>query len=232
MHDIVRQSAILAARQAKFLMNELRKTTEGNIHCATMAVPRARVLDLMKVSVSLGVDMHSSLTPQASCRVFNTTYNPERVRIGSHIMHQRLKGASVASYYPPRIGTIAQLRSLYPQHELTDDAEEDWLEHLNVARSRGKAVPKKKRTAAGAFAGFSGEPGAIADNLQSRRSTTRGSKRTPATRYPLRDAVYQLYKRASDGVHLAREAPEIYRSQKRNHIHHQHARMPQNQPSS
>lgn len=50
MHDTVRQSAILAARQAKFLMNELRKTTEGNIHCATMAVPRARVLDLMKVS--------------------------------------------------------------------------------------------------------------------------------------------------------------------------------------
>ncbi|KAF2992922.1 mitochondral 37S ribosomal protein S27 [Curvularia kusanoi] len=97
-----------------------------------MAVPRARVLDLMK----------------ASCRVFNTTYNPERVRIGSHIMRQRLKGASVASYYPPRIGTIAQLRSLYPENELLDDEEEDWLEHLNVARSRGKSVPKKKRTAA------------------------------------------------------------------------------------
>lgn len=71
-------------------------------------------------------------------------------------MHQRLKGASVASYYPPRIGTIAQLRSLYPENELLDDAEEDWLEHLNVARSRGKAVPKKKRTAAGTFAGCRG----------------------------------------------------------------------------
>lgn len=69
-------------------------------------------------------------------------------------MHQRLKGASVASYYPPRIGTIAQLRSLYPENELQDGAEEDWLEHLNVARSRGKAVPKKKRTAAGAFVGI------------------------------------------------------------------------------
>lgn len=67
-------------------------------------------------------------------------------------MRQRLKGAAVASYYPPRIGTIAQLRSLYPQHEILDEDEEDWIEHLNVARSRGKAVPKKKRTAAGTLA--------------------------------------------------------------------------------
>lgn len=66
-------------------------------------------------------------------------------------MRQRLKGASVASYYPSRIGTVAQLRSLYPMHEILDDDEEDWLEHLNVARSRGKATPKKKRTAAGTF---------------------------------------------------------------------------------
>jgi hypothetical protein len=55
----------------------------------------------------------------------------------------------VASYYPPRIATIKQLRSLYPQHEIIDEDEEDWLEHHNVARSRGKGTPKKKRTAAG-----------------------------------------------------------------------------------
>jgi small subunit ribosomal protein S33 len=101
----------------------------------TMAVPRQRVLALM----------------QASCRVFNTTYNPDRVRLGSRILHQRLKGAAVASYYPPRIGTIPQLRSLYPEHEILDDKEEDWLEHLGVAKSRGKSPPKKKRTAEGGF---------------------------------------------------------------------------------
>ncbi|KAJ4302771.1 hypothetical protein N0V90_001662 [Kalmusia sp. IMI 367209] len=84
-----------------------------------MAVPRSRVLDLMK-----------------------------RIRLGSRILHQRLKGPSVASYYPPRIGTIPQLRKLYPNFEIIDEKEEDWLEHLNVARSRGKAPPKKKRTAA------------------------------------------------------------------------------------
>ncbi|EUC33526.1 hypothetical protein COCVIDRAFT_34903 [Bipolaris victoriae FI3] len=97
-----------------------------------MAVPRQRVLDLMRVQ----------------CKVFNTTYNPERLRLGSRILHQRLKGPSVASYYPPRIGTIPQLRSLYPEHQIIDEAEEDWLEHLNVAKSRGKGAPKKKRTAA------------------------------------------------------------------------------------
>jgi small subunit ribosomal protein S33 len=98
-----------------------------------MAVPRQRVLALM----------------QASCRVFNTTYNPDRVRLGSRILHQRLKGPAVASYYPPRIGTIPQLRALYPQNEILDDKEEDWLEHLGVAKSRGKSPPKKKRTAEG-----------------------------------------------------------------------------------
>ncbi|KAF2253946.1 hypothetical protein BU26DRAFT_561208 [Trematosphaeria pertusa] len=97
-----------------------------------MAVPRQRILDLMKVQ----------------CRVFNTTYNPERLRLGSRILHQRLKGPSVASYYPPRIGAISQLRKLYPKFEIIDEEEEDWIEHLNMARSRGKAPPKKKRTAA------------------------------------------------------------------------------------
>jgi hypothetical protein len=41
------------------------------------------------------------------------------------------------------------LRSLYPQHEIIDDEEEDWLEHHQLARARGKGTPKKKRTAAG-----------------------------------------------------------------------------------
>ncbi|EDU40647.1 Mitochondrial ribosomal protein of the small protein [Pyrenophora tritici-repentis] len=97
-----------------------------------MAVARHRVLDLMRVQ----------------CNVFNTTYNPERLRLGSRILHQRLKGPAVASYYPPRIGTISQLRKLYPEHQILDEEEEDWLEHLNVAKSRGKSPPKKKRTAA------------------------------------------------------------------------------------
>ncbi|KAF2272269.1 uncharacterized protein EI97DRAFT_437035 [Westerdykella ornata] len=97
-----------------------------------MAVPRQRVLDLMK----------------ARCRIFSTTYNPTGLRLGTRILHERLKGPSVASYYPPRIGTIKQLRALYPEFTIIDEKEEDWLEHLQIARSRGKENPKKKKTAA------------------------------------------------------------------------------------
>ncbi|KAF2750405.1 hypothetical protein M011DRAFT_465163 [Sporormia fimetaria CBS 119925] len=97
-----------------------------------MAVPRARILDLMKVQ----------------CRVFNTTFNPNRQRLGTRILHERLKGEAVASYYPPRIGTIKQLQALYPEYQILDEKEEDRLEHLTIARSRGKENPKKKRTAA------------------------------------------------------------------------------------
>jgi hypothetical protein len=62
-----------------------------------------------------------------------------------------------------------------------DEDEEDWLEHLNVARSRGKAPPKKKRTAAGEW-GNSREEGALGmlrtmlTVTQSRRSSIRGGR--------------------------------------------------------
>ncbi|KAF2474300.1 uncharacterized protein BDR25DRAFT_281178 [Lindgomyces ingoldianus] len=97
-----------------------------------MAVLRSRILDLMKVQ----------------CRIFSNTFNPDRLRLGTRILHERLKGESVASYYPPRIGTTKHLRRLYPQYEILDEKEEDWLEHMQIAKSRGKAPPKKKRTAA------------------------------------------------------------------------------------
>jgi hypothetical protein len=71
--------------------------------------------------------------------------------MGSRILHERLKGDAVASYYPPRIGTIKQLRSLYPEFTVIDEKEEDWVEHLTIAKSRGKENPKKKRTAAGMY---------------------------------------------------------------------------------
>ncbi|KAF2637684.1 hypothetical protein P280DRAFT_471871 [Massarina eburnea CBS 473.64] len=97
-----------------------------------MSVARDRILALMRTQ----------------CSIFNTTYNPQRLRLGSRILHQRLKGPSVAEYYPPRIGAISQLRKLYPKYDILDEKEEDWVEHLNVAKSRGKENPKKKKTAA------------------------------------------------------------------------------------
>lgn len=40
------------------------------------------------------------------------------------------------------------LKRLYPGYETYDDDEEDRLEGIQIAKSRGKGAPKKKRTAA------------------------------------------------------------------------------------
>ncbi|PPJ55251.1 hypothetical protein CBER1_04285 [Cercospora berteroae] len=94
-----------------------------------MSVPRSRLLDLMK----------------AQCRIFNTTFNPTAQRLGNKVLRQRLKGPSLAAYYPRRVATFVDLKRLYPGYELYDDFEEDRLEHLQIAKSRGKGAPKKKK---------------------------------------------------------------------------------------
>jgi hypothetical protein len=52
--------------------------------------------------------------------------------LGNKVLHQRLRGPSVAAYYPPRVGTVQDLRKLYPEYDVPDDAEDDWLEHLQM----------------------------------------------------------------------------------------------------
>lgn len=137
-------------------------------------------------------------------------------------MRQRLKGASVASYYPPRIGTIPQLRSLYPEYEMLDDDEEDWLEHLNVARSRGKTTPKKKRTAAGQSCRNFRAPELSTDYPQNRRSSTRGSKRGHATRYPSWETLYINCTREHwTAFYVDSEAPEHTGLYECNHVNQQ-----------
>ncbi|KAI1108431.1 mitochondrial ribosomal subunit S27-domain-containing protein [Nemania sp. NC0429] len=80
------------------------------------AIPRARLLDLMKVQ----------------CQIFSTTYNPERIRMGNKILRQRLKGPSLEKYYPPRGPTILTLEKEFKSLELeTINEEADWREeHL------------------------------------------------------------------------------------------------------
>ncbi|KAF2718372.1 hypothetical protein K431DRAFT_306161 [Polychaeton citri CBS 116435] len=97
-----------------------------------MSVPKNRILDLVK----------------AQCRVFNTVFNPDRLRLGNKILRQRLKGPSLSAYYPRRVATFKQLQQAYPNYETYDDFEEDRLESIQIAKSRGKGAPKKKRTAA------------------------------------------------------------------------------------
>ena len=87
------------------------------------------------------------------CRIFSQTFNPKRLRTGNRVLRQRLRGPSVAAYYPRRVATIADLKKLYrgfdEEMETWDDDEEDRLEHILLVKQRGKGAPKKKRTADG-----------------------------------------------------------------------------------
>ncbi|GAB7362180.1 hypothetical protein MBLNU230_g2206t1 [Neophaeotheca triangularis] len=97
-----------------------------------MAVPRSRILDLVKTQ----------------CQIFSTIFNPTGQRLGNKILRQRLRGPALAAYYPRRVAEYKDLKRLYPGYETYDDDEEDRLEGIQIAKSRGKGAPKKKRTAA------------------------------------------------------------------------------------
>lgn len=67
--------------------------------------------------------------------------------MGNKILRQRLKGPSLAKYYPPRGPTINTLEKEFKslQLETINEEEEDRLEHLAGVKSRGKGAPKKKK---------------------------------------------------------------------------------------
>ncbi|KAI8623525.1 mitochondrial ribosomal subunit S27-domain-containing protein [Xylariaceae sp. FL1651] len=80
------------------------------------AVPRARMLDLMKVQ----------------CQTFSTTYNPDGIRMGNKILRQRLRGPTLAKYYPPLGPTVNTLAKEFKSMGLLtiNEEEEDRQEHL------------------------------------------------------------------------------------------------------
>ncbi|KAI9158497.1 mitochondral 37S ribosomal protein S27 [Paramyrothecium foliicola] len=94
-----------------------------------MSVPRARLLDLMKVQ----------------SQVFGTTYNPDGVRMGTKVLRQRLRGPALAAYYPRKLASIKDVKQEFgPILTTWDDAEEDRLEYIEELKARGKNAPKKK----------------------------------------------------------------------------------------
>ncbi|KAI4135006.1 MAG: hypothetical protein LQ347_001041 [Umbilicaria vellea] len=81
------------------------------------------------------------------CRIFSTTFNPERLRSGNKVLRQRLRGPATAAYYPRKVVTFKDLQKAYPDLETWDEEEEDRLEAIRVAKQKGKSAPKKKKTA-------------------------------------------------------------------------------------
>ena len=113
-----------------------------------MSVPRARLLDLLKVGTSIapisarwrpaecrdadaGQHANNHIQQQAQCKVFSMTYNPEGVRMGNKVLRQRLRGPALASYYPRKAATIRDLqREFGPDLLAFDEWDEDRLEGL------------------------------------------------------------------------------------------------------
>ncbi|OKL57167.1 hypothetical protein UA08_07707 [Talaromyces atroroseus] len=104
-----------------------------------MAVPRSRVLDLVK----------------AQCRIFAFTFNPQGLRLGNKVLRQRLRGPALAAWYPRKTVSFRDLQDTYKPLDLEtfDEAQDDREEAIQIAKLRGKGRPKKKRTAAESRAG-------------------------------------------------------------------------------
>lgn len=85
-------------------------------------------------------------------RIFSQAFNPTGIRAGNSVLRQRLRGPSVAAYYPRRMPTVADLNKAYKHwgedFETWDDDEEDRLDSLTLRKLRGKGAPKKRRTLA------------------------------------------------------------------------------------
>lgn len=141
----------------------------------TMSVPRSRILDLMRVLRLIRASIaHLTNIHQVQCRVFNRTFNPDRLRLGNKILRQRLKGPTLASYYPPRFRVIQELRRAYPDFEIEDEAEKERLEKLERQKARGKGAPKKRRTKAGLSELLHCSMGLELTRLQIRSGSRRG----------------------------------------------------------
>lgn len=85
--------------------------------------------------------------PQVQCALFSSTYNPAGIRAGNKVLRQRLRGPTLAAYYPRKSATLTDLKHAFSKHDLdiTIPEEEDRLEGITFAKLRGKGAPKKKR---------------------------------------------------------------------------------------
>ncbi|KAL5332896.1 mitochondrial ribosomal subunit S27-domain-containing protein [Aspergillus crustosus] len=99
-----------------------------------MAAQYSRLLDLAKVQ----------------CRLFSLNYNPDGLRLGNKVLRQRLRGPTLAAWYPKKTVSFKDLQITCNTLGLTtfDEDQDDREEAIQIAKLRGKGRPKKKRTAA------------------------------------------------------------------------------------
>lgn len=81
---------------------------------------------------------------QLRCSIFHTSYNPQSLRTGAKYLRARLRGPSMAAYYPDSFD-IPKIIRRYPELEMVNDDEEERLQDVLEKRRRGKGPPKKAK---------------------------------------------------------------------------------------
>lgn len=74
------------------------------------------------------------VTLQTQCRIFATTFNPQRLRLGNKILRQRLKGPALAAYYPRKTVSFRDLQDTYKPLDLEtfDEGQDDREEAIQM----------------------------------------------------------------------------------------------------
>ncbi|KAJ5833160.1 hypothetical protein N7474_001471 [Penicillium riverlandense] len=91
-----------------------------------------RILDLVKTQ----------------CRIFSLNFNPHRLRLGNKILRQRLRGPSLAAWYPKKTVSFRDLQNTYKPLGLTtfDELEDDREEAIQCEITReGQTEEEKNR---------------------------------------------------------------------------------------
>ncbi|KAF3927241.1 hypothetical protein ABW20_dc0107390 [Dactylellina cionopaga] len=80
---------------------------------------------------------------RVSCRIFNTTFNPNRERTGNKILRERLKGPALLQYYPKQQFSVREFMKGFPDLAMSDEKEEYRVQQVEEHKLRGKGKPKK-----------------------------------------------------------------------------------------
>lgn len=100
--------------------------------------------------------------------------------MGNKILRQRLKGPTLAAYYPRRSVTIADIQQEMKRYDLEtwNEEEEDRLESLQIAKLRGKGAPKKKRTKDSMYSTYRGHQRMLTKVQQAGKEGRRDDEQT------------------------------------------------------
>ncbi|GAA97847.1 uncharacterized protein L969DRAFT_89676 [Mixia osmundae IAM 14324] len=74
--------------------------------------------------------------------IFQTNYNPLRLRTGSKILKRGLRGPAMVQYYPAQF-SLSYFQRKFPELELVDLHEQTRLDDLAALKARGKGQVKK-----------------------------------------------------------------------------------------